>query len=206
MRNRSSERLRFIGQWLKNPRQTASVTPSSPELAAAMLAELPADTHRVIELGGGTGALTRALVEHGIAGENLLVLELNEELHAHLHVQFPREVLVLGDAAELPRLAASAGFLEHGPADAVVSGLGLLSMGREQAAGILRGAFECLRPDGRFIQFTYGPMSPISDSVLEPLGLNMRRGEFVLRNVPPATVWVYQRNRSKAIVPRSVNR
>jgi len=206
MRNRSSERLRFIGQWLKNPRQTASVTPSSPELAAAMLAQLPPNTTRVIELGGGTGALTRALVDQGIAGGNLLVLELNQELHAHLRLQFPGEVLVHGDAAELPRLATGAGFLDDGLVDAVVSGLGLLSMGREQVADILRGAFECLRPDGRFIQFTYGPMSPISDGVLGSLGLNMRRGEFVLRNVPPATVWVYQRNQSKAITPRSVNR
>ena len=206
MRDRSSERLRFMGHWLRNPRQTASVTPSSPELAAAMLAQLPAGTNRVIELGGGTGALTRALVDHGIAGDRLLILELNADLHAHLRLQFPDEVLVHGDASDLPGLAAGAGFLDDGPADAVVSGLGLLAMGREKASGILRGAFECLRPDGRFIQFTYGPVSPISDGVLEPLGLNMRRGEFVLRNVPPATVWVYRRNQSKAIVPRSVNR
>ena len=51
MRHRHSEKLRFIGQWLKNPRQTAAVAPSSPELAAAMLGELPANSHRVIELG-----------------------------------------------------------------------------------------------------------------------------------------------------------
>ena len=60
MRHRHSEKLRFIGQWLKNPRQTAAVAPSSPELAAAMLGELPGNAHRVIELGGGTGAITRA--------------------------------------------------------------------------------------------------------------------------------------------------
>lgn len=206
MRRRSSERLRFIGQWLKNPRQTASVTPSSAELAAAMLAELPANAHRVIELGGGTGAITHALVARGIAGKQLMVLELNEELHAHLHMRFPHEVLVLGDAAELPRLTAAAGFLDDGLADAVISGLGLLAMDRSLVARILERAFACLRPDGRFIQFTYGPMSPVPESVLEPLGLSMRRGEFVLRNVPPATVWVYQRSQSKAIVPRSINR
>ncbi|MGV8944168.1 class I SAM-dependent methyltransferase [Thermomonas sp.] len=206
MRNRSSGRLRFIGQWLKNPRQTASVTPSSPELAAAMLAELPAHTTRVIELGGGTGAITHALVDHGIAGKHLLVLELNAHLHAHLHTQFPGEGAVLGDAAELPRLAAEAGFLDAGPADAVISGLGLLAMNRRHVKRILEGAFACLRPDGRFIQFSYGPMSPVPDSVLQPLGLSMRRGEFVLRNVPPATVWVYQRSQSKAVIPRSVNR
>ena len=193
MRHRHSEKLRFIGQWLKNPRQTAAVAPSSPELAAAMLAEMPADTRRVIELGGGTGALTRAIVSHGITGNALLVLELNEELHSHLHRRFPEELLVLGDAAELPRLAAEAGFLDAGPADAVISGLGLLAMDRELVTRILRAAFACLRPDGRFIQFTYGPVSPVSDAVLDVLGLRMRRGEFVLRNVPPATVYVYER-------------
>lgn len=171
-----------------------------------MLVQLPPNTKRVIELGGGTGALTRALVDHGIAGNDLLVVELNKALHTHLRLQFPDEVLVHGDAAELSQLAASAGFLDAGSADAVVSGLGLLAMGREQTTLILRCAFECLRPDGRFIQFTYGPMSPVSDGVLGSLGLNMRRGEFVLRNVPPATVWIYQRNQSKAIMPRSVNR
>ena len=206
MRNRSSERLRFIGQWLKNPRQTSSVTPSSDGLAAAMLAELPANTTRVIELGGGTGAITHALVEHGITGNQLLVLELNAKLHAHLHVEFPCEVLVLGDAADLPQLVANACFLQHGLADAVVSGLGLLAMEQGQVIKILEGAFACLRPDGRFIQFTYGPMSPIPESEMARLGLSMRRGEFVLRNVPPATVWVYQRSQSKAIIPRSVNR
>src|SRR5690606_8864994 len=193
MRHRHSEKLRFIGQWLRNPRRTAAVAPSSPELAAAMLAELPAASRRVIELGGGTGAITRALVAHGIAGDDLLVLELNEELHAHLHRRFPDARLVLGDAAELPRLAAASGFLDDGPADAVISGLGLLAMDRVLVARILRSAFDCLRPDGRFIQFTYGPVSPVADAVLDALGLRMRRGEFVLRNVPPATVYVYER-------------
>ena len=206
MRDRSSERLRFIGQWLKNPRQTGSVTPSGPELAAAMLAELPANTNRVIELGGGTGAITHALVDHGIAGKQLLVLELNQQLHGHLRLQFPNELLVQGDARELTQLAADAGFLGDGPADAVVSGLGLLSMDRSTAIQILESAFACLRPDGRFIQFTYGPTSPVMESVLASMGLSMRRGEFVLRNVPPATVWVYQRSQSKGIIPRSVNR
>lgn len=206
MRNRSSERLRFIGQWLKNPRQTASVTPSSPELAAAMLAELPANSQRVIELGGGTGAITRALIDHGIAGKQLLVLELNQQLHDHLRLQLRDELLVRGDARELAQLAADAGFLGEGLADAVVSGLGLLSMDRSAATRILESAFACMRPDGCFIQFTYGPTSPVMESVLAAMGLSMRRGEFVLRNVPPATVWVYQRSQSKGIVPRSVNR
>lgn len=190
--HRLSDMLRFIGQWLRNPRQTAAVAPSSRELAAGMLAELPGGARRVIELGGGTGAITGALVAHGFTRRDLLVLELNEELHAHLRSRFPAETVVLGDAVELPRLAAEAGFLDAGPADAVISSLGLLAMDRELVTGILRGSFACLRSDGRFIQFTYGPASPVPEAVLGALGLRMRRGEFVLRNVPPATIYVYE--------------
>jgi phosphatidylethanolamine/phosphatidyl-N-methylethanolamine N-methyltransferase len=191
MLHRHLEKLRFIGQWLKNPRRTAAVAPSSQELAGAMLAELPAGARRVIELGGGTGAITDALVKAGFAGRDLLVLELGEELHALLVRRFPGALVVQGDAAELPQLAE--GFLRAGPADAVVSSLGLLAMDTQLVQRIVAGAFACLRPDGRFIQFTYGPASPVPEDVQEALGLRMRRGEFVLRNVPPATVYVYER-------------
>ena len=180
-------------QWLRNPLRTAAVAPSSRELAAAMVAELPPGTKRVIELGGGTGAVTRALLAAGVPGHALLVLELNEELHAHLHARFPQVHIEEGDARDLAHIARRCGFLDRGPADAIVSGLGLLSMPRETQRAILTAAFECLRPDGRFIQFTYGPQPPVPEGIVDELGLAFRRGDFVLRNVPPATVYVYTR-------------
>lgn len=185
-------------QWLRDPLRTASVMPSSRELAAAMLAELPAGARRVIELGGGTGALTRALLAHGIPGDALLVLELNEELNAHLHARFPQVRIVLGDAQQLLDIAGRNGFLAAGPVDAVVSGLGLLSMPRETQGAILEAAFACLREGGRFVQFTYGPQPPVADEVAQKLGLAVRRGTFVLRNMPPATVYVYTREPAAA--------
>lgn len=183
----------FFRQWLKNPLRVAAVAPSSAELAAAMIAELPDDARRVIELGGGTGAITRALLDAGIRDEDLLVLELNEELHAHLHVRFPRVPVLLGDARELPRLAAEQGYLSAGKADAIVSGLGLLTMPHPLQRDILRAAFDCLHERGVFVQFTYGPAAPVADAVARSLGLRVRRGDFVLRNVPPATVYVYDK-------------
>lgn len=183
----------FFRQWLKNPLRVAAVAPSSAELAAAMIAELPDDAARVIELGGGTGAITRALLEAGIRDQDLLVLELNEELHAHLQVRFPQVPVLLGDARMLPSLAREQGYLSDGPADAIVSGLGLLTMPHPLQRDILAAAFQCLRADGAFVQFTYGPAAPVADSVARQLSLRVRRGEFVLRNVPPATVYVYTR-------------
>ncbi|MBW3549488.1 MAG: hypothetical protein KY442_01320 [Proteobacteria bacterium] len=114
-----------------------------------MIAELPDDTTRVIELGGGTGAITQALLEAGIADEHLLVLELNEELQAHLQRQFPRVPVVLGDARSLPQLVADSGWLAAGRADAIVSGLGLLAMPHPLQRDILLGALSCLRAGTR---------------------------------------------------------
>ena len=204
--NATVAHLRFFGQWLRNPRQTAAIAPSSDELAAAILSELPTQSRRVIELGGGTGAITRALLAHGIAPADLLVLELNGRLHARLDSDFPDVRVLLGDAARLPLLAEESGFLDDGPVDAVVSGLGLLAMDRGMQRAILGAAFTCLAPQGAMVQFTYGPLSPVRDDLLAELGLVARRGEFVLRNVPPATVWVYQRSRARNIRPRSVGR
>jgi len=179
-------------QWLRDPLRTAAVLPSSRELAAAMVAELPPGTTRVIELGGGTGALTRALLAHGIPGDALLVVELNEELHEHLHERFPTVHIALGDATELLHVAERCGYLAAGPVDAIISGLGLLAMPVTMQRAILQQAFAALREGGRFIQFTYGPQAPVADEVVRALGLRAHRGDFILRNVPPATVYVYE--------------
>ena len=189
----------FFRQWLKNPLGIAALSPSGRQLARQMIAELPPAARRVIELGGGTGVFTRALLEHGVAPNDLLVLELNEALYQHLRTRFADAHVVCADARELKSIAGKVGFLAAGAADAVISGLGLLSMTRRTQGEILEAAFSMLKPDGRFIQFTYGPKSPVSRELLAELGLSVRRGGFAWWNVPPASVYVYTRNRSRAI-------
>src|SRR5688572_10585981 len=88
----------FFLQWLKNPLGTAAISPSSRQLARQMMAELPKSAKRVIELGGGTGVFTQALLDHGIAPSDLLVLELNEELHQHLQRHSPHVQVACADA------------------------------------------------------------------------------------------------------------
>lgn len=194
----------FFRQWLKSPLSIAAISPSGQQLARQMLAELPDGARRVIELGGGTGVFTQALLDRGIADDQLLVLELNEDLHQHLRRRFPNAHVVCGDARELPLLAERCGYLDGGPADAVISGLGLLSMNKTTQSEILTSAFEMLAPGGHFIQFTYGPGCPVAREVLELLGLTARRASIAWRNVPPATVFVFTRSRSRSVPPRSM--
>ncbi|MBY4597299.1 methyltransferase domain-containing protein [bacterium BD-1] len=194
----------FFRQWLKNPLGMAAISPSSRQLARQMMSELPRGARRVVELGGGTGVFTRALLDSGIAPADLLVLELNEELHQHLQRHFPNVQVACADARDLAEVASARGFGPEAPVDAVVSGLGLLSMPKATQQAILAAAFDCLQPQGRFVQFTYGPANPVAREVLEALDLNARRGSFTWWNVPPATVYVYSRRVSRAITPRSM--
>lgn len=187
----------FFRQWLKNPLSIAALAPSGAQLAGMMVAELPPGAKRVIELGAGTGVFTRAMLDSGIAPERLLVVELNEELYEHLRVQFPQANVVCGNACELKNIVAERKFAAAGEVDAIVSGLGLLNMSRDLQRSIMRSAFDVLKPEGSFVQFTYSPKAPLSRELLDELGLSVRRGGFAWRNIPPASVFVFSRIRSE---------
>lgn len=198
-RHEARSRWVFFRQWLKNPVATAAIAPSSRRLARRMIAELPSECRRVIEFGGGTGAITRALLAHGLAPEDVLVIELNPDLYRHLRRSFPAVRVVQGDARDCPRLAEECGFAAGGPADAVVSGLGLLAMPRAEQRAVLAAAFSVLAPEGCLIQFTYGPVNPVPAELLLELGLAATRSRLTWWNLPPATVWVFARARSRVV-------
>lgn len=199
--NGPSPTLTFFRQWLKNPLSVAALSPSSRQLARLMVRELPQGVRSVVELGGGTGVFTQAMLDRGVEPQHLLVLELNQELHGFLQQRFPELKVVCGDARELPALLTQAQFPTEGSVEAIVSGLGLLSMPRTLQRDILQAAFAVLGPEGRLIQFTYGPVSPVPRETLDELGLSVRRRGFAWWNIPPASVFVYQRTRSRPITP-----
>ncbi|MGH8114688.1 MAG: class I SAM-dependent methyltransferase [Rhodanobacteraceae bacterium] len=189
----------FLRQWVRDPVKMASVTPSGRQLARLMVAQLPERCSRVVEIGAGTGVFTRALLDHGIAPSRLLVIEINPDLADFLRERFPGVAVACADARHLDALANDHGLLADGELDAVVSGLGMLSMNSELRTDILRAAFAALSDQGRFIQFTYGPASPVKRRERDALGLSVRRAGSALRNLPPAAVYVYQRSRSHEV-------
>jgi phosphatidylethanolamine/phosphatidyl-N-methylethanolamine N-methyltransferase len=184
----SSHHLTWLKIWIRNPMKLGAIVPSSRELALAMARLVPTDRKGpVIELGGGTGVITRGLIETGIAPEDLIVIERDPTLHALLHKQFPTARIILGDATELSRLLAP---MHLPPVRAVVSGLPLLSMSKPVQQKIVEEAIKVVGKDGPIIQFTYGPFSPIAR---RRFGLVGRVAERVFANLPPASVWEYRR-------------
>lgn len=189
----------FLGQWVRDPVKMASVTPSGRQLARMMIEQLPPGATRVAELGAGTGVFTRALLDAGIAPAQLLVVEINPHLAQFLRERFRGVTIACADACHLDALVSEHGELAGGKLDAVVSGLGMLSMNSALRCEIMRSAFAALGDHGRFIQFTYGPVSPVRRRERDALGVRVRRTGFAVRNLPPANVYVYERLHSHQI-------
>ncbi|MFF0952786.1 class I SAM-dependent methyltransferase [Rhizobium leguminosarum] len=182
---RRSEGFNFFRAWLADPLRVASIVPSSTQLALAITKEISAATGPVLELGPGTGVFTRALLARGVAEADIVLVESGSEFAAGLRQQFPRATLLEMDAAHLH----AAEFSKPFKAGAVVSGLPLLSMSPRKVAAILLGAFQQLRHDGKFYQFTYGPSCPVPRRLLDRLGLKAVRTSTTFANLPPASVY-----------------
>lgn len=175
----------FLKAWCRAPLRTGAIAPSSVHLARAMaFAAAPRLGSKVIELGPGTGIVTQAVLELGIAENDLILIELNPDFSARLKQQFPRATIITGDAFQL--LANQCQL----PPDitAIVSSLPLFVYEKPLRQSLGRHALAITGAQGRLVQFTYSPLSPI------PLEKSMRanKSRLIWNNVPPACVWTYQ--------------
>lgn len=180
----------FVAQWLRNPREVGAVAPSGPQLASAMASQVVPGAGLVVELGAGTGVITTALLQHGIAPEQLVVIENSVSMAHNLAKMFPAVTVLHANAA---RLGALLKLSEFTTPTTVVSSLPLLSLHSWQRHRILKEIASVLPVGGRLIQFTYSPLAPISVALAKRLGFEGKRVRRVAINLPPAAVWVYEK-------------
>lgn len=184
--DRLRETLAFASAALRNPAQVGAVAPASRWLAQAIVRELCATRCRtVVEIGAGTGALTRAIVERLPDLARLVAIERDPLLVGWLRRRFPKVEVVQSCASDIGRV------VQPEVATAIVSSLPFRSMNRRDVARCSE-AFESalsLDPRSALIQYTYGhgatPPFAASRS-----GFRWSRARTVLMNVPPATIWV----------------
>ena len=162
--------------------------PSSKLLARTMAQYVAVDSKGpVIELGPGTGAITNALIEHGVDQKRLVLVEYNPGFCALLRDRYPQAKVVQGDAYKLRDSLLK--ILEV-PASAVVSGLPLVTKPMLTRLKLIRDAFVALEPGAPFVQFTYSVAPPIPKSLP---GVSTEASERIWMNLPPARVWVYRK-------------
>ncbi len=181
------DEARFLKSWLENPLKTGAVAPSGKALAAKMAAVVdPVIPGPIVELGPGTGPVTQALLDRGIAPERLYLVEYSADFAKLLRQRFPAVNVIQGDAYALTETLA--GHIDQ-PISAIVSSLPLLTRPDKQRVQLLQSAFNLMLPGSPFVQFTYMNASPVplSDGFVASVS---RR---VWKNLPPARVWTYRR-------------
>ncbi|MFO1038644.1 MAG: rRNA adenine N-6-methyltransferase family protein [Geminicoccaceae bacterium] len=178
----------FFRQWLRSPKSMGSVIPSSRFLARAVAQEVVwRPGQYVVELGGGTGAITQGLIERGIPRDHLVVIELDTALHGFLKERLDGCMVIQGDAHRLDEILAHHQVNE---VSTVISGLPIVGMSFEFQKGVLDQAFKVVQPGGPVLQYSYSPVAPVPT---RKLGLRAEIARFVFLNVPPAFVWRYRR-------------
>jgi phosphatidylethanolamine/phosphatidyl-N-methylethanolamine N-methyltransferase len=178
----------FFRQWLRSPKSMGSIIPSSRALGRAVASQVAWDEGQVVvELGAGTGAISQALIESGLPPEAMMMIELDRSLFEYLRERFPKVRVVNGDATRLVDILRQQGVEEVGT---VISGLPMVNMPLTFQRAIVEQGLAAIAPGGCMLQYSYSPISPIP---AKKLGVEAKLVKFVLRNVPPATLWRYRR-------------
>ena len=188
-----SDNVSFLRAMVERPDVVGAVSPSGPALARNMASHVDVSREGVIlELGPGTGPVTKALLAHGVPMSRLLLVEYETKFCHLLRDRFPGVKIVQGDAYDLKKTLKA-----HidGRISTIVSSLPLLMRPERDRVELLHQAFDLMGPDGLFIQFTYRlagspvPLHSANGSAARFVG---KSGAPILFNLPPARVWRYR--------------
>ncbi len=187
--NHFKDDLKFLGQWIANPGTVGSVKPTSKRAAAAMAKLLPVESGLpVLELGPGTGSLTRQILALGVSPDSVYSVEYCSKFCEYLQQEFHGVRVINGDAFDL-----SAALSEHPNVKfcGAISGLPLLNFPKPDRTRLVLDALDRVADNGPFIQMCYGPMPPVATI---PGTLKVEKGVRIIRNLPPLQIWVYRKD------------
>ena len=187
--------LEFFKGFLKNPREVGSVIPSSRFLTRRTLECGEVRQARVIvELGPGTGVLTRHALERMRSDAKLVAIEISRDFVELLQQEFPDPRLFVhhGSATEIEAALAKIGARQ---ADLVMSGIPFSTLERGVGLATLRAAKRVLAPGGRFVAYQF--RSKVRDFG-EPVFGTRAETHSGFWNVPPMKIYVWRQLESGA--------
>ncbi|MCB1445434.1 MAG: methyltransferase domain-containing protein [Rhizobiaceae bacterium] len=182
------DEIRFIKGMISTPKTVGAIMPTSARMAARMASAIDMDSGLpVLELGPGTGVITRAILDRGLPPQKLVSVEYSSEFVRHLRDKYPGVNFVNGDAFSLAETLSD---FRGQKFDCVISGLPLLNFPMHKRVGLVEDLLK-LVPAGRpVVQFSYGPVSPV---VARPDSYAIKHFDFVVRNIPPAQIWHFRK-------------
>jgi phospholipid N-methyltransferase len=180
--------IEFIKAGLQKPLEVSTIVPTSSALALRMLSEVQTDNGIVLELGTGTGAITRHLNKKLKDPKQYIGFEINDEMTRFMRENYPHLHFEQAPADQIGR------FTPPESVDSVVSSLPWSVFSTKTQESTLKAIFEVLRPGGIFITYIClnAALSPLARSFLHQLKetfSSVRRSPVEWRNFPPASVY-----------------
>ena len=176
----------FFRRWLSNPLQMGSIIPSSPKLGQLIAKQIDKrSSSPILELGAGTGAITKSLISSGISPGRIAVVEIVPEMAEHLRAKFPQTSVLQADAFDLPIPLLKDTLGEIGT---VICGIPLVLLSEAKQRQFIQQV-EAVAPGRGFLLYTYCVTSPLP---YRTLGLEAQRLAWTPLNFPPASVWHYR--------------
>jgi len=182
----------LLKEFILKPVTVGTIWPSSSSLCQEMISEVNIDNAElIVELGPGTGPITKYILNHKNPESRFIAIELNRNLCMMLAEKMPEVEFINASAEELPALLKE----RNCPlADLIVSALPWASFSSDLQRRILDQAVASLRPGGYFTTFAYiqGRMLPSYHrfrSLLESEFDEVVISDIVWKNFPPAFVY-----------------
>jgi phosphatidylethanolamine/phosphatidyl-N-methylethanolamine N-methyltransferase len=185
------EHMLLLREFVRYPFHTAALAPSSRHLADRMVSSVSLSTAKsVVELGPGTGALTKALLPKLKNDARFLAVELNPTFADEWRKQFPGRELALGNVVNLGNICRAHDMTKL---DCIVSGLPWPSFPISLQEQALEEVLDLLHPGGQMVTFGYhvGMCMPSGRHFLrliEKRFQHVERLAWVWRNLPPAYI------------------
>lgn len=181
------KKVAFFSAFLKHGKNVASITPSSQHLVKKMLE--PVDFSKaeiIIELGPGTGAITKEILKRMKSSSRLFLFEINKEFLNELgNIKDPR-MEVINQSAEM--VSEELTKRKVAEADYVISSIPLAIMPSGTENAIVGSIKKLLSKKGMFIQFQY---SLTSYKMLQKHFAQVEL-KFTFLNIPPAFIFICQ--------------
>jgi len=181
--------LVFFQEFMKHPLQIGSVIPSSRFLEQRIVrAAKVASARVIIELGPGTGGVTRAILQAMPQDATLLSVEINPTLHSIVDsIDDQRLIAHHGSASELEQILGQYGL--NAP-DAIISGIPFSTMSHGIGSQIVAAVSAVLPANGRFV--AYQVKRQVA-TLCEPF-MGTGNTSIELLNIPPMRIFQWVKN------------
>jgi phosphatidylethanolamine/phosphatidyl-N-methylethanolamine N-methyltransferase len=148
----------FFREYRRHIRATGSLLPSSRFLAGALVSELrkARKPSHILEVGPGTGSVTRQLVRYLLPGDRVDAVEINGQFVSLLRRRFEQEWAFRSREGQLRVIHAA---VEDLPGEAtydfIISGLPLNNFPAAQVREIFKAYNRLLKPGGTLTYYEY---------------------------------------------------